>query len=441
MTDKSLPANIDAERATLGSILLNREAIVAIAPWLTPEHFYLETHAAIYRAMLACYRARTPPDVRLVAAELKKHDQLDTIGGIPYLGELVSDVPTSYHVEHYARIVERTAVLRRLIVAGGRIAALGYDEQEGLDQTIADAQAALNQATLRATDSGFVPYAEIAHQAFTTYDESDEVPGIPTGFVDLDDCLIGGFHRQDLIILAARPSVGKSALAGCIAAQTAEAGYPVLIISLEMDRESWFVRNAAALSGVNLAAIRARRVRDAELAPFLSAIGDAGHLPIAVNDAATHTVASLRSAVLKWIAAHGTPGLIVVDYLQLLSSPRRDGNRVQEVADISRSLKQLARETDAPVLALSQLSRAVEGRASHVPLLSDLRESGALEQDADVVMFIYREELHDKETDKRGIAEIHIAKHRQGPLGVVPLRFDASTTRFLTLTYRTPEGY
>lgn len=443
--EQSLPAALDAERATLGACLINREAILAIAPWLKPVDFYLEQHAWIYDAMLACYARRVPPDVKLVAAELTAREQLDAIGGLTYLADLVNSCPTSYHVEHYASLVERTAVLRRMVHAGAQIVRIAYDPAStvDLDNAIADAQQQLLDATARATDSGFVAYSDVASEVYSALEaESNDdalLPAVATGFVDLDELLVGGLHRQDLVLLAARPSVGKSAFAGCTGAQVAAAGQKVLIISLEMSRESWFARNAAALSGANLASIRGRRLRDSDLQAYVEAIQEASHLPIFINDASSLTPAALRSSVLKWIALHGRPDLIIVDYLQLMLSSRVKGTREQEVADISRSLKALAREVDAPVLALSQLSRGVEGRERKVPMLSDLRESGALEQDADVVIFIYREELYDAETDKRGIAELHIAKHRNGPLGVVPVRFDASTTSFRDLTYRLPD--
>jgi replicative DNA helicase len=440
MFEKAIPANIDAERATLGSVLLNRDALTAIAPWLLPGHFWLEKHAWIYAAMLACFAGRIPPDTRTVSDQLRRQDQLDAIGGIAYLSDLVDAVPTSHHVESYARIVERTAVLRGIISAGSKIAVLGYDEQDDLDTTSANAQALLTAALTRPGTSSLVPFAQIAGTVYDTYTASDESPGIPTSYRDLDELLIGGLHRQELAILAARPSVGKSALAGCIAGHVAAAHGPVLVFSLEMSRESWFARLAAALSGVDLSAIRGRWLKESQLQAFMDAINEASRLPIFVNDEPTQAPAGLRAAVLRHIASNGEPSLIIVDYLQLMSAPRKDGNRVQEVSEISRALKQLARETNTPVLALCQLSRAVEGRTSHIPLLSDLRESGALEQDADVVMFIYREELYDRESDKKGIAEIHIAKHRNGPLGVVPMRFDAGTTSFKDLTYRTVDS-
>lgn len=445
MTERSLPADLDAERATLGSIILNRDAITPVAPWLKPEAFYLEKHNWIYAAALTLYDRGVPPDLRLLSAELARRDRLDAIGGIVYLSDLVDAVPTSYHVEYYARLVANAAMNRDLIVVGGEIAGIGYDEQDA-DAAYAAAQAKLDALADRpSADHDLIPIAAIVEQQFELVQRAQETgesiaPGIPTGFRDLDE-LLAGLHRGDLIVLAARPSVGKSALAASIAYHVGAADGRVSIFSLEMGRDQYTQRLAAIDSGINLHSLRHGHMRESELGVYMETLGRLHAMPIAISDAAGATVRDIRARTLRRAAKDGPPDLLIIDYLQLMSSPRRDGNRVQEVSDISRGLKNLARELDVPILALSQLSRAVEGRTNHVPLLSDLRESGAIEQDSDVVMFIYREELYDRDTDKKGIAEIHVAKHRQGPIGVVPLRFDANTTRFQDLTYRTAEGY
>jgi len=438
--EHSPPASIDAERATLGSLLLNREAMVAVAPWLPVAAFYLEKHAWVYEACLACYAARTPPDLRMVAEQLKRRGRLDPIGGIAYLADLTDAVPTSYHVEYYARIVARTALLRSLIAAGGKIAALGYDEEQDIEVTIARAQQLLLEATARPGDGALTPIAQITA---ALYDElsRDVPPGQQTGLRDLDD-LTGGLHAQDLIILAARPSVGKSALAMTVAVNVAELSrQDVLVFSLEMSRDQLAQRITAMHADLDLMAVRQRALSTTQLTAYVGSLGQVGDLPIWIDETPAQSAEQLRTAGLRFQAEHGPIGLIVVDYLQLMSTARRDGNRTQEVSDISRGLKALAKELRCPVLALSQLSRAVEQRASHVPLLSDLRESGQIEADADLVLFIHREELYDRDTDKKGLAELYIAKHRNGPLGVVPLRFDAPTTKFMTLTYRPPDGY
>jgi replicative DNA helicase len=441
--EKSLPANIDAERATLGSILLNRDAIVAIAPWLPTAAFYLEKHAWIYEAMLACYNARVPPDTRTVSDELRRQDRLDTIGGIPYLAELVDAVPTSYHIEYYARIVERTALLRQLIIAGGRIAALGYDEQDDLEATLDKAEATLFEVSQRRSTQDFIHIGQIIDSYYEQInylqEHHGEVVGVPSGFRDLDE-ITGGLQRSDLIILAARPSVGKTSFALSLAYNVATTSQATVgVFSLEMSREQLVQRLLSLDTGINTHTLRTGHIRDTELQVLMEAMGRLASMPIYIEDTPGLSVMEVRSKARRLQSQSGVD-LIVIDYLQLMAGRRTD-NRVQEVSEISRGLKALARELNVPVIALSQLSRAVEGRTSHVPMLSDLRESGSIEQDADIVMFIYREELYDKETDKKGIAEIHIAKHRNGPIGVVPMRFDASTTRFMDLTYRTPDGY
>lgn len=788
-TERSLPADLNAERATLGSIMLERDAIIVIAPWLLPDYFYLEKHAWIYEAMLTSYNRRIPPDLSTVADELRRQERLDLVGGLMYLGELTESVPTAVHVEYYARIIERTAILRRLIEAGGKIAALGYDEREDLEATLDKAEGELFAISQRRIQQDFLHVRTIIDAYFDQINRTDatrgEMVGIPTGYVDMDR-LTGGFQRSDLIILAARPSVGKclsahtliddpatgerltieecvrrrllmvyglsaqgrlrataisawidSGVQPCYRVQTAlgrvvevtghhpfltrtgwralqelrtgdEIGVPWAVPLFGRD-ESWplelvrllacilaagtvtetelhfvstddamvadfkailavhfgtcvvqqdadrcivtsqhspdedslfahplivwlrelglirnnadahffpacvwrwsrrylsvFLRSFVGCSGVintvspersqiecsfatpqlaadlqhalvrfgiiawyycsidgsyrvDIAAPDAVRTYqqqigwpDAEEATLLTEIrvpetrnadvywdsiaaidyiGEQQVYDLTVPDGANfvaqdvlvhntalalslaynmavksqHTVAifslemSREQLVQRLLAMHtgidtqrlrtgnigrdldtiiqalgvlseaevyieDTPALsitevrsrarrlrsqtnldmVIVDYLQLMQA-RRSDNRVQEVSEVSRGLKALARELDVPVLALSQLSRAVEGRVSRVPMLSDLRESGSLEQDADVVMFIYREELYDKETDKKGIAEIHIAKHRNGPTGVVPLRFETRTTTFQNLVRYTPtEGY
>jgi replicative DNA helicase len=443
VSEKTIPADIEAEKATLGSVLLNREAIIAVAPWLMAEYFYLEKHAWIYEAMLACYAARIPPDTRTVSSELHRRERLETVGGISYLSELVDSVPTSYHVEYYARAVERTALYRRLIVAGGKIASLGYDTQDDLETTQADAQAVLNAALSRRGQGALIHVSQIAsalYDAITARGEADSsvLTGTPSGLRDLDD-ILGGLQKQDLIVLAARPSVGKSGMALTIADYAARSGHTVVIFSLEMSHEQLVQRLTAMHSGESLHRVRHARLHDEALVRAIGALGQVGDLPLWIDETPAQSCAQIRGTALRFRAEHGPIGLVVVDYLQLMVAPSRDGNRVQEVSEISRALKALAKELDCPVLAISQLSRAVEGRQSHVPLLSDLRESGAIEQDADIVLFIYREEIYDRETDKKGVAELYIAKHRNGPVGVVPLRFDAATTSFHDLSYRTPD--
>ena len=443
MQPHTLPADIAAERATLGAILLEREAIIAVAGDLTPDDFYLEKHALVYQAARACYERREPPDLATVAAELRRQEQLHLVGGIAFLGELVAEVPTAVHIAYYAKGVIHAAGLRRLIEASGQIAALGYDEAPGLEATYDLAEQTLFAVTQRRGEQGWMHISQVANEWFeqlANQDTTEARRGTPTGLADLDRLLGGGLQRGDLILLAARPGVGKTALALAITGHAANQGLAVGVVSQEMSRDQLLQRLVSARTGIDLARLRSDALREDERLIALDALGALSELPIYVDDQAGKTSGAIRASARRLTAAHGCD-LLVIDYLQLLVGEQRE-NRVQEVAAISRDLKLLARELDCPILALSQLSRAVEQRANKVPQLSDLRDSGALEQDADVVMFIYREELYDTDSAQHGVAEVHIAKHRNGPLGVVPLRFEAHTTSFQTLErYQEVEGF
>ncbi|RLT24559.1 MAG: replicative DNA helicase [Chloroflexi bacterium] len=443
MTQPTLPSNVDAERATLGSVLLNRDALAAIAAWLKPEYFYLERHSQIYEAMLACFNNRVPPDTRTVSEELRRRGHLDQVGGVIYLAELVEGVPTSYHVEFYARTVERTAILRRLINTGAQIAALGYNEQIEIDETIDKAEALLFDIAQKRTSQDFVHISSVVDSYYEQLnylqEHRGEVMGVQTGYRDFDQ-ITGGLQRSDLIILAARPGTGKTSFAMSLAYNVAMYySNTVAVFSLEMGREQLVQRLIAMETQIDTHRLRLGQVPDNQLKIVFDAMGRLAQAPIYIEDTPGISIMELRSKARRLQSQHGV-SLIIIDYLQLMSGRGKE-NRVQEVGEISRGLKALARELNVPVIALSQLSRAVEGRQSHVPMLSDLRESGSIEQDADIVMFIYRDELYNKDSDKKGIAEIHIAKHRNGPVGVVNMRFDPSTTRFADLTYRAPEGY
>ena len=437
MTEQCQPYDLEAEAAVLGSILMNRDAITVIATWLTAAMFYLDKHRRIYEAALSCYARRIPPDTRTISNELRTQGQLDAIGGISYLSSLVDAVPTSAHVEYYARIVERAAVSRALIAAGGRIAGIGYEKQDDIDAAIADAHAALTEATRRPSDSSLIPLSQVAAERYAAI-SAGVTPGLPSGFRDYDE-ITGGFHPSDLVVLAARPGVGKSSLALCIAAQITEQRGRVLFFSLEMSRDQVLDRMAAIRTGLNLMSIRQMQLNEDSLRLFIEALGWADALPMAVDDRSALSLHAIRSAVLRDQATYEPPALVVVDYLGLMCESRSQ-SRYEEVSKIARGLKNLAKELNVPVLALCQLSRAVEGRTSHVPMLSDLRESGEIEQSADQVAFIYRHEMYERDTDQKGIAELHIAKHRNGPCGVSPMRFDACTTRFMDLDYKhTPD--
>jgi replicative DNA helicase len=432
---RAVPCDLQAERATLGALLLEREAIVAVASWLQPELFYLEKHAIVYEAVLACYNRREPPDLATVAAELRRQERLDLVGGVAFLGELAAEVPTAVHIEYYAKTVERTAVFRRLIETSGKIAAIGFEQPADVEEALDRAEAELFGVSQRRSTRDFVPIGAVINTVFDQIEvlqtQRGETYGFPTGYHDMD-ALTGGLQRSDLIILAARPSQGKTSLALSVAYNAAYlANLTVGIFSLEMSRDQLVHRILAMHTGIDMQRLRLGNLRSDELSLAFEGMGELSDIPLYIEDSAGLSIAEVRAKARRLKAESGLD-LLMIDYLQLMSG-RRTENRVQEVSEISRGLKALARELDVPVIALSQLSRAVEGRQSHIPLLSDLRESGSLEQDADIVMFIYREETYDKDTDKKGIAEIHFAKHRNGPLGIVPLRFEARTTRFQNL--------
>ena len=432
---RPVPFDLQAERATLGSLLLERDAIVAVAAWLEAEQFYLEKHAMVYEAALACYNRREPPDLTTVAAELRRVERLDLVGGLAFLGELAAEVPTAVHVEYYAKVVERTAIFRRLIEAGGKISAIGYEELEEAEDALDRAQAELLNVSQRRSKREFVPIGAIINTLFDRIDlqqaERGDVYGVPTGYHDMD-ALTGGLQPSDLIILAARPSQGKTSLALSLAYNAAYLAHQTVgVFSLEMSRDQLVHRILAMHTGIDMQRLRLGNLRSDELSLALDGMGALSEVPIYIEDTPGLSIYEVRAKARRLKAEAGLD-LLMIDYLQLMSG-RRAENRVQEVSEISRGLKALARELNVPVIALSQLSRAVEGRQSHVPMLSDLRESGSLEQDADIVMFIYREETYDKDTDKKGVAEIYFAKHRNGPLGVIPLRFEARTTRFQNL--------
>ncbi len=441
----ALPVDVDAEQCVLGSILLDRNAILTVASWLTPDHFSLERHAHIYRAMLTCTDQRTPPDLITVSGELKRLKHFDAIGGTAYLIELANRVPTAVHIEHYGRLVERTALHRRVIQAGSDITKLGFDQSLEPATLLATTSELVLAIAQQHADHGFVPAEQIVETLYANFAESSgELVGMETGFTDFDR-MTGGLQKSDLLYLAARPSVGKTSLALNIAQHLAQDGRTVGIFSLEMSREQLIQRLLSSRTGIDVKALRTGRCSTHDLKLVMDALGAISRLPIYIDDTAAATLAHVRAKARRLQADHGLD-VIMLDYIQLMQgSGRKNDNRVQDISEISRGLKALARDLNVPVLALSQLSRAVESRTSHVPMLSDLRDSGSLEQDADLVLFLYREDMYDPNTDKRGIAELHIAKHRNGPTGVVPLRFERSTTTFQNLAtarnYCTVEGY
>lgn len=438
------PMNLDAEQATLGAILLNREAIAAVASWLKPTDFYSERHSRIYTAMLACYEQRTPPDMRLVAAALKAKEQLDEVGGIAYLNELTDCAPTAYHIEHYARTVERYAILRGLIAAAGTIATLGYDTTgRAVSEIIADAQAALTSAarnTQRKKPQSLDAIMNRIHDRMSRA----EMPGVSSGFRDIDK-QIGSLRAGKLYVLGGRPGQGKSALALNIAAAVAEQGAPVLYISLEMEADELGERLISMYAGVNTMAISANRLADSAIDAVMPVMARLPRLPIQVEDVGGLSLAEIRATALQFAAEQNGIGLLVVDYLTLMTIPTARGeNRATAVGLVANGLKTLSKELQCPILCLAQLNRALDTRADMVPQLSDLRESGDIEAAADLVAFtVIPSTYAPNDASKQGQLDLWIRKQRGGPTGRITLVFDAPTTRVKDAApvYREPVGY
>lgn len=441
--DRLPPQNIEAEQSVLGSLLIDPDAIIKVGSFLAPGDFYREAHQIIYRAMLELHERRQPVDLITVVDELTRQGQVDLVGGPAYLTSLINMVPTSVHVEYYGRIVERTSLMRRLIEAAGQIAALAYEEREEADEVIDEAERILFDVSQRRIRKSLTPIKEIIKQYYERVEylveHRDETLGVPTGFADLDR-LLGGLQPSDLIIIAARPGVGKSSLATSIACNAAlKHNAVVAIFTLEMSAEQLVQRMISSYAEINSQRLRLARIEDFEWEQFTRVSSTLSEAAIFIDDTPSPSPMEIRTKARR-LAAEYDLDLIIIDYLQLMQAgDRRAENRVQEISYISRSLKALARELSVPVIAVSQLSRAVETRSEKKPLLSDLRESGSIEQDADIVMFIYREELYDENTDRANIADIIVAKHRNGPTATISLRFDPSLTKFADLALRSAE--
>ncbi len=433
--DRLPPHNIEAEQSVLGSMLIDRDAIIRVASYLKAEDFYVSANATIFAAIRDLYNRREPTDFVTLSDELERNGTLDDVGGVGYLSSLLSAVPTAVHVEYYGQIVARTATLRRLIDAGTAIVGIGYQDSVETEDALDAAERALFNVTQQRSTKDFQSIDEVIDRFFDQLEflqtNRDQLVGVPTGFTDLDS-LTGGFQRSDLLILAARPSMGKTAFSlGMAYGAAVKHGRTVGIFSLEMSAEQLVQRLLATETGIDSHRIRLGAINDREWDEISRAFGRLSEAKIFIDDSANAGIMDVRSKARRLQAEHGLD-IVIVDYLQLMSG-RRSENRVQEISEISRGLKGLARELNVPVVALSQLSRAVESRADHRPMLSDLRESGSIEQDADIVMFIYREEKYDEHSDKKGIAEIIVAKHRNGPVSSVNLRFFEATARFADL--------
>lgn len=441
-TKQETPQNVEAEASLLGAILIDKDAIVKIADGISPNDFFDPRHKHIYEAVTRLYERREPIDVLTLADQLKNTGVLDVIGGPSYLTELTNFVPTAAHVEQYAEIVAQKALRRRLIDASKDMVDLGYDESKGLKELIENAESRLFEVSQQHVKQSIVSIETILSESFDRLDElhkdNKKIRGVPTGFRDLDN-ILAGLQRSDLFILAARPSMGKTALSLNLAHNIAvQAKEPVLVFSLEMSKEQLVDRLLSMESGVDAWALRTGNLTDNDFEKIGHAMGTLSEAPIYIDDTPGITVSDMRTKARREAHQHNL-GLIIVDYLQLMSGGGKyggDGNRVQEISEISRGLKGLARELNVPLIALSQLSRSVESRSPQIPQLADLRESGSIEQDADVVAFIYREDYYNPETDRTNITDVLIKKHRNGPVGGVELYFDKEKQRFRSLDKR-----
>lgn len=434
------PQNIDAEKSILGAVLLDKDAIIKIADILAPEDFYDNRHGLIFQAIVMLFNKRMPIDIITLSEILESTDQLDKVGGSSYLADIVNQTPSAANIVHYAQIVRDKAVLRRLITTGSEITELGYVEEDDLSETLDKAEQSLFSVTQKSLKNKFTAIKDILTEAFDRIDkihkdkDKGAIRGVASGFKDLDN-LTSGFQNSDLIILAARPSMGKTSLALNLAENAAiEEKIPVAVFSLEMSKDQLVDRLLSSQAGVDSWKLRTGNLSDEDFPKIGYAMGVLSEAPIFIDDAAGANIMEIRAKARRMQMEHGL-GLIIVDYLQLMSghSKSSEGNRVQEISEISRGLKGLARELNVPIIALSQLSRNVEHRDDKRPQLSDLRESGSIEQDADIVMFIYRDDYYNSDSDRKGVTELLVRKHRNGPTGNVDLFFNPAQMRFSNL--------
>lgn len=444
MAERIPPQNNEAEQSLLGSLLIDKDSIIKVIDVVHPQDFYKDTHRMIFEAMLELFSQHEPIDILSLTNRLSDTKQLEMVGGRTYLVSLANAVPTASHITSYANIVQKKATLRRLISAANDITKLGYTEEEETEIVLDQAEQRLFSVSQKFSKRSFVPLREALSEAFERIDElhkeSGKLRGLTTGFRELDG-ILAGLQKADLVILAARPSLGKTTLALDIARHVGtRSKVPVGIFSLEMSKDQLVDRLLCAEAGVDMWRMRTGRLSDREGDDDFPRIGHAmgvlSEAPIYIDDSSSSNIMEIRARARRLQAEKGL-GLLVIDYLQLMEGPSKSEGRVQEISQITRALKGIARELNVPVLALSQLSRATEARSPAIPKLSDLRESGSIEQDADVVMFIYRPIMDKGSKDilpeQRHTAEIHIAKHRNGPTGIVELFFDEARVSFKNL--------
>ena len=431
------PNDIEAEQAVIGSMLTDKEAVAAAIEVLKPEDFYRDDNRIIYEAILSLYSRSEPIDIITLKSELSSMGKFEAVGGLEYIAELPDKVPTTANVEQYIKIVEEKSVLRNLIKTANEIITLGYDQTQEVDGIIDNAEKKIFEVMQRKNQKGYTPIKDILVETFTEleqlYNQKQRVTGVPTGFTDLD-FRTAGLHNSDLILVAARPAMGKSAFALNIATNAAvKAHIPVVIFSLEMSKEQMTSRILCSEAMVDSNKVRTGKIDDEEWAKLAAASGELSEANIYIDDTPGISIMEIRAKCRK-MKLEKNIGLVVIDYLQLVQgSGKRGSSREQEIAEISRSLKILAKEINVPVIALSQLSRAPEQRPDHRPMLSDLRESGAIEQDADIVMFLYRDDYYNENSEKKNIAEVILAKHRSGSTGTVELLWLGNYTKFANI--------
>lgn len=449
MQDRVPPQNIEAEQSVLGAMLIEKEAIPKVMEILRDTDFYREAHRVIFNAMLELYNKNEAVDMITVTEILKRDNKLEDVGGIAYVTSLANTVPTAANVTYHASIIEEKSILRQLVSVSTQIVSMGYEANDDVKNIIDSAESKILEISNRKKTADFTPINEIVLDSFKSIEalmgNKNGLTGLPTGFEDLDN-LTSGLHGSDFIILAARPSMGKTAFAlnvvqnVAIRAAKKVGGAPktVAFFSLEMSKEQLVQRMLCAEANIDSQRLRIGELRDEDWAMLINTADTLSSANIYIDDTAGITAMDMRSRARRLKAEHGLD-LIVVDYLQLMQGSGKknnSGDRQQEVSEISRSLKALARELDVPVIALSQLSRSVEARQVKRPMLSDLRESGSLEQDADIVAFLYREDYYNPETENKNITELIIAKHRNGPVDTVNLFFHKQYTKFVGLSKR-----
>ena len=427
------PQNLAAEQSVIGSMLLDKNAVVRAFEILTPDSFYRDAHRFIFESILELFDRGEPVDLVTVTETLRKSGKLDAVGGSVYVADLLNSVPTAANIEHYAKIVEEKAILRRMIEAGTRIVANGFSNPDDVDQMLDEAEKSIFSIALNRTREGFCKIDSVIKKVLdkidALYGKKEAITGTPTGFADLDQ-MTAGFQNSDLIIIAARPSVGKTAFALNIAQEVSiRHKIPVAIFSLEMSKEQLAQRMLCSEAEVDAQRLKTASLSDTGWKKLTRALGRLSEAPLYIDDSSSITATEIRAKARRLKIEKGL-GLVIVDYLQLMKGKARAENRVQEISDIARSLKTLARELDVPVIALSQLSRAVEQRPNKVPMLSDLRDSGEIEQTADVVMMIHREDYYNPQSERGNIAEIVIAKQRNGPVGTIELVFRKEIAKF-----------